>query len=73
MKIEPRELVNIVADAAKEIVNENPEMSNEVLKAMKLMTQKITDKLYIFDVSDLGLSEEEIKEFMTSLEGGTNA
>ena len=52
MKIEPRELLNVVADAVTELVNENPDMSGEVLEAMKLMTQKIKDKLFIIEVSD---------------------
>ena len=73
MKIEPRELLNVVADAVTELVNENPDMSGEVLEAMKLMTQKIKDKLFIIEVSDCGLSKEDISMFMNQSGGNANA
>ena len=61
MKVEPYELLNIVADSAKELVEENSEYSETVLIVMKLMTEKIKNKLLYLDVKDIGISEEDFK------------
>ena len=73
MKIEPKELLDIVAQSATELVNENTELSEEILTVMRMMTQRISDKLFKMEVSDLGLSEKEIDEFLTSKNKETKA
>lgn len=60
MKVEPKELINIVADAATELVNEHSEFSEQILMVYKMMLERINKKLFLLDVSDLGLSDEEI-------------
>ena len=60
MKVEPKELINIVADAATELVNEHSEFSEQILMVYKMMLERINHKLFLLDVSDLGLSDEEI-------------
>lgn len=64
MKIEPKELINIVADAATELVNEHSEFSEQILMVYKMMLKKINDKLFLLDIADLGLSEKEIASIM---------
>lgn len=66
MKVEPYELLNIVADSAKELVEENSEYSEQILIVMKDMTRKIKNKLFMLDVKDLGLTEEEINNIINS-------
>lgn len=66
MKVEPRELLDIVADAAKELVEEHSEYSEQILIVMKDMTRKIKNKLFMLDVKDLGLTEEEISNIINS-------
>ena len=68
MKVEPRELINIVADAATELVNEHSEFSEQILMVYKMMLKKINDKLFLLDISDLGLDEKEIKTIMEKSE-----
>lgn len=68
MKVEPRELINIVADAATELVNEHSEFSEQILMVYKMMLKKINDKLFLLDISDLGLDEKEIKAIMEKSE-----
>ena len=64
MKVEPRELLDIVADSAKELVEEHSEYSEQILIVMKDMTRKIKNKLFMLDVKDLGLTEEEINNII---------
>lgn len=64
MKVEPMKLLDIVAESATELVNEHTEFSEQILTVMKMMTQKISDKLFKLDMSDTGLSEEEIDIFL---------
>lgn len=64
MKVEPMKLLDIVAESATELVNEHTEFSEQILTVMKMMTQKISDKLFKLDMSDTGLSEEEIDAFL---------
>ena len=66
MKVEPKELLNVVAEAATDLVNEHSEFSEQILLVMKMMTKKISDKLFKLEVSGMGLSEEEIEEFLKS-------
>lgn len=66
MKVEPRELLDIVADSAKELVEEHSEYSEQILIVMKDMTRKIKNKLFMLDVKDLGLTEEEINNIINS-------
>ena len=64
MKVEPMKLLDIVAESATELVNEHTEFSEQILTVMKMMIQKISDKLFKLDMSDTGLSEEEIDAFL---------
>lgn len=66
MKIEPRELLNVVTEAATDLVNEHSEFSEQVLMVTKMLIHKISDKLLRIEVSDLGLSEEEIDAVINS-------
>lgn len=69
MKIEPLEVLNLVADSAEEIVNEQTGLSEEVLVVMRLMTEKIKNKLFEYEIKELGLSEEEIQKAINKVEG----
>ena len=64
MKVEPKELLNVVSEAATELVNEHSEFTEQILIVHKMMLEKIRDKLFILEVSDMGLSKEEIETFM---------
>lgn len=64
MKVEPKELLNVVSEAATELVNEHSEFTEQILIVHKMMLEKIRDKLFILEVSDMGLSKEEIEIFM---------
>lgn len=64
MKVEPKELLNVVSEAATELVNEHSEFTEQILIVHKMMLEKIRDKLFLLEVSDLGLSREEIEAFM---------
>ena len=63
-KVEPKELLNVVADAATELVNEHSEFSEQILMVYKMMLEKIKDKLFLLEISDMGLSQEEIEKVM---------
>lgn len=69
MKIEPLEVLTMIADSAEEIVNEQTRLSEEVLIVMRLMTEKIKNKLFAYEIKDLGLSEEEIQKAINKVEG----
>ena len=60
MKIEPFEVLNMVADSATELVNEHSELSEQILEVMKMFMDKMKNKLLMFEVGDLGLSVEEL-------------
>lgn len=64
MKVEPRELINVVTEAATDLVNEHSEFSEQILLVHKMLIKKIRDKLFLLEVSDLGLSKEEIESVM---------
>ena len=68
MQVEPRELLTIVADSAKELVEEHSEYSEQILTVMKMMLGKIKNKLFYLEVKDSGLSEEDIKLILGSEE-----
>lgn len=72
MKVEPKELLNVVSEAATELVNEHSEFTEQILIVHKMMLEKIRDKLFILEVSDMGLSKEEIETFMAEQKNKEN-
>lgn len=64
MKIEPRELLNIVADCGREIIEEHSNMSEDALQVTKWMMEKVKNKLFYLEVGDMGLSKEEIDKII---------
>lgn len=66
MKLEPRELLNIVTEAAKDLVNEHSEFSEQILLVTKLLIKKISEKLFYIEASSVGLSEEEVRAILNS-------
>ena len=72
MKIDPKELINIVNDAGKEYIEEHSELSEQILIVAKELIWRIKDKLLYLDVCDIGLPEEEIKAILFSDKKETN-
>lgn len=68
MKLGTKEVLDIIAEVAEEIVNEKTEYSEQILFVMKLMIEKVKNRLFMIEVSDLGLSEEEIKSIINKNE-----
>lgn len=66
MKIDPKELINIVNEAGKEYIEEHSELSEQILIVAKELIWRIKDKLLYLDVCDIGLPEEEIKAILFS-------
>ena len=64
MKVEPKVLLDVVSEAATDLVNEHSEFTEQILLVHKMMLKKVRDKLFIMEVSDMGLSKEEIDKFM---------
>lgn len=64
MLIDPKEVINLVTDAGKEYIEEHSELSEQILIVTKELIWRIKDKLLLFDASDLGLPEEEVRAIL---------
>lgn len=64
MLIDPKEVINLVTDAGKEYIEEHSELSEQILIVTKELIWRIKDKLLLYDVSDLGLPEEEVRAIL---------
>lgn len=64
MKVDPKEVINLVTEAGKEYIEEHSELSEQILIVTKELIWRIKDKLLLLDVSDLGLPEEEVRAIL---------
>lgn len=64
MKVDPKELINLVTEAGTEYIEEHSELSEQILIVAKELIWRIKDKLLLLDASDLGIPEDEIKAIL---------
>lgn len=62
--VEPRELLNVLSDAATEIINEHSEFSEQVLLVTKMLLHRVKDKLFVLEMTNKGLTKEEVEAFL---------
>lgn len=63
MKVESTDLLNMIGDTTKEIVENNPEWSEEALMVMKELIDKLFKKLFEKEMEDVGIKPEDFDKF----------